>query len=195
MLKNLILTLCTLLLAACSNPHHEKLQGYIEGRFSYLASNYPGVITKLLVQRGDTVKSGQSLAILNTEPTSDQKIITAPQAGKIFDNYYQLGELVPANAPIFGLLAPANVYLVFFVPEPLLSKLKTDTPIQFSCDGCQQFFAATIRFISPNTEYTPPILYSHDSRQKLVYRVEASVSKDIAKLLHPGQPADVELTC
>lgn len=274
--KFLILLSCLLLLSGCSSSRQEKLQGYIEGRFNYLASNYAGIVIKLLVQRGSTVKAGQPLAVLDTEPQKaalnaanenlrqakaqyaqikanltlaeltlaryielrkkqaipqqsvdtakanydatkaqlnaananllamqanvsqaqwsySQKMIIAPLNGKIFDNYYEIGDLVPTNHPVFGLLAPENIYLVFFIPEPLLSKIKIGDKIQFACDGCKQVFSATIRFISPNTEYTPPIIYSHASRQKLVYRVEAAMVPEIAKELHPGQPVDITL--
>jgi len=277
MVKKLILIICALMLASCSSSRHEKLQGYIEGRFNYLASNYAGIVIKLLEKRGNTVKAGQPLAVLDTEPQKaaldaanenlrqaqaqytqikanltlaevtlsryielgkrhaipqqsidtakanrdatlaqlnaananllamranvsqakwsyGQKLIIAPLNGKIFDNYYEVGDLVPANYPVFGLLAPENVYLAFFIPEPLLAQISVGEKVQFSCDHCKTNWSATIRFISPNTEYTPPVIYSHDSRQKLVYRVEAAIAPELTSKLHPGQPVDIDIT-
>ena len=39
-------------------------------------------------------------------------------------------------------------------------------------------------------EYTPPVLYSKESRSKLVFLVEARLAK---AQLRPGQPIDVRL--
>ena len=47
--------------------------------------------------------------------------------------------------------------------------------------------------ISPNAEYTPPVIYSRQTSAKLVYRVEAYFSKDQLLAWHPGQPVSVTL--
>jgi HlyD family secretion protein len=48
---------------------------------------------------------------------------------------------------------------------------------------------ATVDFVASRPEYTPPIIYSLDARQKLVFLVEAIPSSPRA--LIPGQPLDV----
>ena len=52
-------------------------------------------------------------------------------------------------------------------------------------------FAGTISYISPRAEYTPPVIYSRESRAKLVFLVEIHFDPAIAAKLHPGQPVDV----
>ena len=47
--------------------------------------------------------------------------------------------------------------------------------------------------ISPRAEYTPPVIYSQESRDKLVFMVEAVFDDKTAANLHPGQPVDVKL--
>ena len=49
-----------------------------------------------------------------------------------------------------------------------------------------------VSFVSPSAEYTLPIIYSRENRNKLVYLVEARPSAD-AKVLKPGQIVDVVL--
>jgi len=49
---------------------------------------------------------------------------------------------------------------------------------------------ATIRYVSPRPEFTPPIIFSRDSRDRLVFLVEAYPTQP-AKL-QPGLPVDVE---
>lgn len=122
-----------------------------------------------------------------------QKTMYAPLAGFIFDTYYRAGEYVPAGQPVASLLAPQNIKVVFFVPEPLLSTISMKQPIQFSCDNCPEKTQAIISFISSDAEYTPPVIYSKDTRDKLVYRVEARMPPDIALNFHTGQPVDIYL--
>ena len=56
-----------------------------------------------------------------------------------------------------------------------------------------QPIAATITFVSPNTEFTPPVIYSKESRAKLVFMIEARPAAADAVKLKPGQPVDVAL--
>jgi HlyD family secretion protein len=62
--------------------------------------------------------------------------------------------------------------------------------VHFSCDGCSRDLHATIRYVSPRPEFTPPIIFSRDSRDRLVFMVEAYPAQP-AKL-QPGLPVDVE---
>lgn len=120
-----------------------------------------------------------------------QKQILAPAAGTVFDTYFRIGEIVAANQPVLSLLAPENVYLVFYVPEKDLSQIKLNQLIHFTCDSCSSELNATIDFISPEAEYTPPVIYSEKTREKLIYRVEGRLTPVIAKTMHPGQPITV----
>ena len=61
----------------------------------------------------------------------------------------------------------------FFVPEPELGRVQVGRRCDLRCDGCAAGMTATVRFIAPEAEYTPPVIYSVDSRGKLVFMVEA----------------------
>jgi len=50
-----------------------------------------------------------------------------------------------------------------------------------------------ITFISPQNEYTPPVIYSNENRSKLVFMVIAKPSVQTTAELHPGQPVEVTL--
>jgi HlyD family secretion protein len=62
--------------------------------------------------------------------------------------------------------------------------------VALSCDGCAAGLRARIRWVSPQAEYTPPVIYSNASRSKLVFAVEA-IPLDAATALKPGQPVSV----
>ena len=73
-----------------------------------------------------------------------------------------------------------------------LARIAIDDPIRFGCDGCPADLTGKISFISRYAEFTPPVIYSVDSRQKLVYLVEARPEAD-QLALQPGQIVDVRL--
>ena len=58
------------LLASCSRPEPNRVQGYVEGEFVYVASPYAGALGSLYVRRGAQVKVGDPLFAL--ENTSER---------------------------------------------------------------------------------------------------------------------------
>ena len=63
-----IALLGVLALGGCSRNNQNQIQGYIEGRFTYVASQMSGTLESLLVQRGTKVQIGQKLANLESNP-------------------------------------------------------------------------------------------------------------------------------
>ena len=122
-----------------------------------------------------------------------QKSLYAPTSGRIFDTYFKVGEFVNSQQPVASLLAPQDIKLVFYIPEPQRIQLHIGQIVYFNCDGCRQKEQASIYYISPQAEYTPPVIFSEESRQKLVYRIEAHLPLVTAKRFYPGQPVDVYL--
>jgi len=122
-----------------------------------------------------------------------QKSVAASVAGAVDDTLFVLGEWVPAGAPVVSLLPPGNVKVRFFVPEPRLASVKIGQTVALSCDGCATGLTATVSFIAPQAEFTPPFIYSKENRAKLVFLVEARPPPRLAASLHPGQPMDVVL--
>ena len=122
-----------------------------------------------------------------------QKRIVASAAGLVTDTMYVQGDWVNAGAPVVTVLPPGNVKVRFYVPEPQLGTVKVGQRVNVSCDGCGSPIPAQVNFISPQAEYTPPVIYSRESRAKLVFMVEARAGADDAVRLHPGQPVDVRL--
>jgi len=122
-----------------------------------------------------------------------QKAVPAPLAGRVEDRLYLPGEFVPAGNPVVSLLPPENLKLRFFVGETELAKIRLGQAVKARCDGCGGDIPATIRFVSTQAEYTPPVIYSRENRAKLVYLVEAGVTARDASRLHVGQPVEVRL--
>ena len=122
-----------------------------------------------------------------------QKSQRAPMAAMVVDTLYNRGEWVQAGAPVISLLPPENIKLRFFIPQQQLGQVKVGQAVQVSCDGCAAPIAANISFISPQAEYTAPLIYSKENRATLVFLVEARPAPADAVKLHPGQPVEVKL--
>lgn len=120
-----------------------------------------------------------------------QKHPTAPADALVFDTMYRQGEWVPAGSPVVRLLPPQNIKVRFFIPEAKLGSLRVGQTVSISCDGCAQAIAARVTYVATDAEYTPPVIYSNDSRDKLVYMIEAHPAPADAPKLHPGQPVQV----
>lgn len=122
----------------------------------------------------------------------EQKRQSAPVAARVQDVFMRPGEWVPAGQPVLALLPPAHRKARFYVPQSVVGSLKTDATVNLHCDGCGAAIPARISFIASGPEYTPPVIYSNQQRDKLVFLVEARpVKAEDAERLHPGQPLDV----
>lgn len=121
----------------------------------------------------------------------EQKSIAAPKSGFIFDTYFREGEFVGNQRAVLALLPPENIRIEFFIPVDQLARIHLRQKIRFICYGCNEKSDAVITYISPEAEYIPPLVYSRENTEKLVFRVKASVA-DPWKL-KPGQPVTVML--
>jgi HlyD family secretion protein len=81
----------------------------------------------------------------------------------------------------------------FFVPQASLPQIKVGETVSVRPDGAAQPINATLNFISTQAEYTPPVIFSRETRANLVFMIEAKFSPADAADLRPGQPVDVVL--
>jgi HlyD family secretion protein len=118
--------------------------------------------------------------------------VFAPAAGTVEEVYFRPGEVVKEGQAVVALLPPGNLKVRFFVAEPIRATLHTGQIVKVTCDGCQGELTATISFIAREAEFTPPVIFSQEQRQKLVFLVEARPSANAARLT-AGQPVTVSL--
>ena len=156
--------------------------------------------TAKLGSREDQIKAAElevkarEAALAKAEWDLRQTRQAAPIAGIIDDTLYAVGEWVPAGRPVISLLPPKEVKVRVFVPETEISKWHVGDSATVHIDALPQALRGTVSFISPQAEYTPPVIYSRENRSKLVFMVELRFEDSVAATLHPGQPVDVEFT-
>ncbi len=155
--------------------------------------------TARLGGRADAIRAAQA-AVAAQEAARDkaqwafdQKRQVAPTAAQVHDTLYRAGELVAAGNPVVALLPPENLKVRFFVPQEKLPQIKGGQTISVQADGATHAFSATVNYLSTKAEYTPPVIYSRETRAELVFMIEAKFAPADAAELRPGQPVDVKV--
>ncbi len=121
-----------------------------------------------------------------------KRVLEAPSPGRIDDVIREAGDIAGPSAPVISMLPDGAVKLKVYVPEEHFSSVKVGAMLNVRCDGCETGLQARISYVSPDPEFTPPVIYSLETRQKLVYLVEARPEGQ-ATPLKPGQIVDVVL--
>lgn len=124
----------------------------------------------------------------------EQKKVTSPSNAVVYNTFNMEGENINPGEPVVSLLDPKQVKIIFFIPQDLLSHLKLNESVDVFYDASEEPIKAKISYISDKAEYTPPVIYSIEERQKLVFRIEATPDlKLVLSKIHPGQPVSIAL--
>ena len=152
-------------------------------------------VAQMSSREEDIAAARQSLAAAQARQTASEtklarRKLSSPVSGAVQQVYYRPGEMVPAGRPVLSILPPGNIKLRFFVAQALLPKIALGDSVEVSCDGCTPL-TARVSFIARSAEYTPPVIYSLEERNKLVFMIEARPEKPDG--LRVGQPVQVAL--
>lgn len=172
-----MLNLKALEAAAQVTSHQIEVQ-MLAGRPDYLES---------LRQQVKAAKSAEQQALW----ALNERQIQSRNHGVIKEIYARTGEYVTQGQPILLLQLQDTAKVRFYVSQQQLDTLSLGTNVSVHQDGLDRALKATVTYIASRAEFTPPVLYSEQSRQSLVFLVEARFEESAA--LHPGQPVDVTL--
>lgn len=151
-----------------------------------------------LPARAETIKAAEN-QVKQAQASLDQanwrlskRSLEAPSAGRVDDVIRNAGDTAGPSAPVISILPDGAVKLKVFVPEESFSRIAVGNLLNVRCDGCPPDLFARVSYVSPDPEFTPPVIYSLETRQKLVYLVEARPEGRVTPL-QPGQIVDVQL--
>ncbi len=179
------------------SDYDKKLADYENAR-AKVAELEASLQTAMLSAREDELKAAQNEIeiarqnLLKVQKQAANNQASARVGGQVEDVYFRLGEYVAAGTPVVSILPPENVKVRFFVSEKQFPAIHLNMPVTVECDGCAEPLPAKISFVSSRSEFTPPVIYSVESREKLVFMIEA-VFADVAQNLHPGLPVTVRI--
>lgn len=132
-------------------------------------------------------------ALANARWRLGERTLRAPASGRVADIVRRAGEVAGPTAPVLTLLPDGAIKLKLYLAEPKLAGLDVGATLFVHCDGCGDDLRANVTYVSPDPEFTPPVIYSIETRQKLVYRVEARPTQESLSRLQPGQIVDVTI--
>lgn len=135
----------------------------------------------------DGARAAHARAIWNLE----QRTLSLSEPVTVVDVIRTDGEVAGPSAPVLSVLGEFAVKLRLYVPESSFARIAVGDTLYVGCDACADGLTAQITYISNEPEFTPPVIYSLQNRQKLVYLVEAR--PDPSQRLKPGQIVDVAL--
>lgn len=145
--------------------------------------------------RVSELKTQLAIAEENLQQTQrqyTQNVVTSKVNGIVSDVYFRLGEFVAQGNPILAILPPENVKIRFFVAEKVLPTIHYNQKVFVRYDNAPKEIEAKVSYIAPTAEYTPPIIYSVQSRNKLVFMIEATF-ENLQEVLNPGLPVSVRI--
>lgn len=154
-----------------------------------------------LINSADAAQQAAQAALEQANWQLSQRQILATMDGHVEEVFFRQGEYVQAGKPVLAIL-PADALIVrFYVPEPQLVDFKLGQSLQISADGMTQPLKATLFHITRTAEFTPPVIYDQQTRQKLMFLLEARLTADSQSteqnkqgvMLRPGLPVSVKL--
>jgi HlyD family secretion protein len=120
----------------------------------------------------------EEAALARAEWNLSQKKQFAQVAGLVNDTLYREGDWVPEGKPVVVLLPPDNVKVRCFVAQAVVGRIRLGSNAKIHVDGVPDAFPARVTFISPRAEFTPPVIFSRQMREKFVFLIELSESGD-----------------
>ena len=120
-----------------------------------------------------------------------ERSIEAKVGGRVEEVFHRAGEYVRAGSAVLALLPEHAIKVRFFVPQSALSRVSVGGPVEVFIDGRDEPIQGKITHVAREAEFTPPVIFSAESRKKLVFLVEAHLSDP--REARPGQPVDVVL--
>ena len=146
------------------------------------------------IEAFEMAKNAVSSMLPYTQYQFSESVQFSPCDAIIFDIFYRKGELPGSGKPVIQLLPNENIKIVFYVNNTQVSKISLGNKVKvFTESENADFFGAEINYISPNIQYTDPLIYSLKNSEKLLFLVEAKISPSNKYKLHPGEVVRVEL--
>lgn len=121
----------------------------------------------------------------------DNRRVVAPEDGRIERLFFKAGEVANAGVPVLSISGSAAAKVLFYVSETDRQRFALGDRLSIGCDGCGPELTATVSRFASDPQFTPPIIYSRDERNRLVFQAEAVLDQQNAVL--PGQPVSIGL--
>jgi HlyD family secretion protein len=120
-------------------------------------------------------------------------VLESPFDGVISVREAEIGDLAGPGVAIFTLDDLDHPWLRAYVNGPDMGKVRLGEDVEVTTDTYPgEIYRGHISFISPEAEFTPKTVQTHEERVTLVYRIRIDIDNPTHELL-PGMPADATI--
>jgi len=127
------------------------------------------------------VKAAQATIERIHADLSDNEL-KAPRDGRVQFRLAQPGEVLGAGGRVLNMVDLSDVYMTFFVPEPVAGRLALGAQVRIVLDVAPGWaIPAQVSFVADTAQFTPKTVETASERQKLMFRVRARIDENLLK--------------
>ncbi|MGH1365520.1 MAG: efflux RND transporter periplasmic adaptor subunit [Calditrichia bacterium] len=119
------------------------------GRLAHIVPRFPGIVKKVRKRVGDSVRSGEVLAVIESNESLAPYKVTSLISGKIIEMHLTLGELVSDNSHAIVVADFDPVWAELSVHQKELEQLAVGQKAELSASNQLAGFSGEISWISP----------------------------------------------
>jgi HlyD family secretion protein len=118
--------------------------------------------------------------------------ISSPFAGYVTSKFFETGEAIMKLNPVVEIINTKKMETDIYISETQLPEINLGQEVTINIDGTDKDLTGKIDWISPESEFTPKIILTPETRTSLVYAVKIAIDNPDAILKH-GMPVVVEM--
>jgi HlyD family secretion protein len=117
----------------------------------------------------------------------NDSILTAPRNGRVLLRLSEPGEILPAGGKVLTVMDTDDIYMTLFLLGKDAGSIAVGADARVVLDGLpERPLPATVTYVSDKAQFTPREVETREERQKLVFRVKASLKQKDDPRLKPG---------
>lgn len=114
------------------------------------------------------------------ETQIDDATLTAPRTGRVLYRLAEPGEVLAAGGRVVTLLDLTDVHMTIFLPTAQAGRVLIGNEARIVLEAYPQYvIPARVSFVSPQAQFTPREVETRSEREKLMFRVEVSVPREL----------------
>ena len=167
--------------------------GTIEANEVRLGVVTGGIVDRMLVNEGDSVKKDQLLAVVKQGGGTSSGSIRSPLNGVVLMRAADPGDITTAGVALLVVADLTSVTLTVYIPESQYGQIYIGQDLPVTVDSFPgKVFVGKVTHISDEAEFTPRNAQTVQNRKNTVYAVKLTIANPDLDL-KPGMPADVSL--
>ncbi|HBL75248.1 MAG: hypothetical protein A2W90_22150 [Bacteroidetes bacterium GWF2_42_66] len=164
---------------------------FIDGKVNEMQKQIASVKTQFqMIDRETDVLNSQ---LVKTEDLKEKCKIISPVDGTVLEKYLEQGEITSVGKPVVKVADLSILDLKVYISGDQLPMVKIRQEVTVIIDKTakeNQSLKGTVKWVSPEAEFTPKIIQTKEERVKQVYAMKVAVKND--GRLKIGMPGEVK---